>query len=429
MKKLFIILCGVILLAGCKKDNDEPAKKNTQRTVVVYISGDNNLSGAAASDINELKEGATGIPSDGRLVVFVDRNWGNEKPIIVEIKNDKNQPVDTLYKYSTDFYASDPNLFSEVLERVAGLCPAKEYGLVLWGHGSGWLVEKDTIAQHRAYGIDETGSGSGGKWMNITQMARALKDLQTKNVMPKLSYIFADCCNMMCVEAAYELKDVTEYMIGSPAEIPGYGAPYKLMVAQLFKSGSNLYRGIIDTYYNYYADFNNLNYGEQTSWPYMKDGYSVPLSVIDTKYVGDLADKTHDMLERAQGGYPMYPQSPELSGIAFYCYNTFSLWPVDMMYDMRAIMERLLSAEDFATWDKTYQQAVPYYRMSMKWMTESYEQYQAFSTFDPNLKYGCVSMFTPRAGQSYSYGSMPMNKTVQNFAWSRIIDWTRFGWE
>jgi len=38
-------------------------------------------------------------------------------------------------------------------------------------------------------------------------------------------------------------------------------------------------------------------------------------------------------------------------------------------------------------------------------------------------------MFTPRAGQSYSYGSMPMNKTVQNFAWSRIIDWTRFGWE
>ena len=429
MRKLFIILCGVILLAGCKKDNDEPAKKNTQRTVVVYISGDNNLSGAAASDINEMKEGAAGIPSDGRLVLFVDRNWSNEKPFIAEIKNDKNHPVDTLYKYSTDFYASDPNLFSEVLERVAGLCPAKEYGLVLWGHGSGWLVEKDTIAQHRAYGIDETGSGSGGKWMNITQMARALKDLQTKNVMPKLSYIFADCCNMMCVEAAYELKDVTEYMIGSPAEIPGYGAPYKLMVQQLFKSGTNLYRGIIDTYYDYYADFDNLNYAEQTSWPYMKDGYSVPLSVIDTKYIGVLANMTHDMLERAQGGYPQYPKSPDLLGIAFYCYNTFSYWPVDVMYDMRAIMERLLSAADFTTWDSTYQQAVPYYRMSMKWMTESQEQYRAFDTFDKNLKYGCVSMFTPREGQGYSYGALPLNQTVQNFAWSRVMDWKRFGWE
>ena len=429
MRKLFIILCGVILMAGCKKDNDEPVKKDTQRTVVVYISGDNNLSGAAASDINEMKEGAAGIPSDGRLVLFVDRNRGNDKPFIAEIKNDKNHPVDTLYKYSTDFYASDPNLFSEVLERVAGLCPAKEYGLVLWGHGSGWLVEKDTIAQHRAYGIDETGSGSGGKWMNITQMASALKDLQTKNVMPKLSYIFADCCNMMCVEAAYELKDVTEYMIGSPAEIPGYGAPYKLMVQQLFKSGSNLYRGIIDTYYDYYADFDNLNYAEQTSWPYMKDGYSVPLSVIDTKYIGALANMTHDMLERAQGGYPQYPKSPDLLGIAFYCYNTFSYWPVDVMYDMRAIMERLLSAADFTTWDSTYQQAVPYYRMSMKWMTEFQEQYRAFDTFDKNLKYGCVSMFTPREGQGYSYGALPLNQTVQNFAWSRVMDWKRFGWE
>ena len=427
MKKFFIILCAAIALAGCKKDNDEPVKKDTQRTVVVYISGDNNLSGAAASDINEMKEGAAGIPSDGRLVAFVDLN--GSKPFIAEIKNDKRQPVDTLYKYSTDFYASDPDLFSEVLERVAGLCPAKEYGLVLWGHGSGWLVEPDTVAQKRAYGIDETGNGSGGKWMNITQMARALKDLQTKNVMPKLSYIFADCCTMMCVEAAYELKDVTEYMIGSPAEIPGYGAPYQLIVAQLFKSGSNLYRGIIDTYYNYYADFNNLNYAEKASWPYMEEGYSVPMSVIDTKYVGDLANKTHDMLERAQGGYPQYPETPDLSGIAFYCYNTYSLWPVDMMYDIRAIMERLLSAEDFATWDKTYQQAVPYYRMSMKWMTEFYEQIKAFDTFDTNLKYGCVSMFIPRVGQSYSYGSMPLNKTVQNFVWSHVMNWKRFGWE
>ena len=429
MRKLFIILCGAILLAGCKKDNDDPAKKETQRTVVVYISGDNSLSSAAATDILEMKEGAAGIPSDGRLVAFVDRYVSGEKPFIAEIKNDEQQPMDTLYKYPNDFYASDPDLFSEVLQRIAGLCPAKEYGLVLWGHGSGWLVERDTIAQKRAYGIDETGDGYGGKWMNITQMARALKGLQTKNVMPKLSYILADCCTMMCVEAAYELKDVTEYMIGSPAEIPGYGAPYQLMVPQLFKSGSNLYRGIIDTYSDYYADFNNLNYSERTTWPYMKDGYSVPLSVIDTKYIGDLADRTHDMLERAQGGYPMYPQSPDLSGIAFYCYNTLSYWPVDMMYDMRAIMERLLSDTDFKLWDSTYQQAVPYYRMSMKWMTEFQAQIRAFSTFDQNLQYGCVSMLIPREGQYYSYGNMPLNQTVQNFVWSHVMDWKRFGWE
>ena len=423
-KSLFIMLCGAMLMAACKKDNkdDDPVKTLAERTVMVYMSGDNNLASAALSDIKEMEQGAAGIPANSHLVVFVDRATGSEKPFIAEIKNNQQQPLDTLYKYPNDFYASDPDLFCEVLQRIATELPAKEYGLVLWGHGSGWVVEKDSIAQKRAYGVDNTGNNQGGeRWMNLTQMAKALKN---QSVLPKLNYIFADCCNMMCVEVGYEPKDVTEYLIGAPSEIPGWGAPYDKMVPQLFKSGSNLYRGIIDTYYDYYADFNNLNYAERNTWPYMKDGYSVPLSVIDTKYVGDLADRTHDMLERAVGGYPQYPQSPDLTGIMFYLYN-----PIDIMYDMRAIMERLLSAEDFATWDKTYQQTVPYYRKSMMWMTEFQPQYQAFFGFDKNLQYGCVSMFIPRQGQYYSYGNMPYNKTSRNFAWSRIMDWERFGWE
>ena len=221
MKKSFIImLCGAMLMAACKKDkDDEPVKTLADRTVMVYISGDNNLTSAALSDIKEMEQGAAGIPANSHLVVFVDRATGSEKPFIAEVKNNQQQPLDTLYKYPNDFYASDPDLFCEVLQRIAAERPAKEYGLVLWGHGSGWIVEKDTIAQKRAYGIDNTGNNQGGnRWMNLTQMAKALKN---QSVLPKLSYIFADCCNMMCVEVGYELKDVTEYLIGAPSEIPG----------------------------------------------------------------------------------------------------------------------------------------------------------------------------------------------------------------
>ena len=329
--------------------------------------------------------------------------------------------MDTLYKYTSDFYASDPEQFSEVLKKITELRPAKEYGLILWGHASGWIVESDTIAQRRAYGIDTN------KWMNITQMARALKGLKDQNVLPKLSFIFADCCNMMCVENGYELREVTDYLMGSPAEIPGRGAPYDKVVPQLFKSGSDLYRGIIDNYYDYYADYDNLDYSEKYTWPYMKDGYSVPLSVIDTKYIGDLADRTHDMLERATGGYPQYPDSPDLTSIAYYLYNTSN--NSDVMYDMRAIMERLLSADDFKLWNTTYQQAVPYCRMSLKWMSQFWPQQQAFSYFNPDLQYGCVSMFIPRKGSGYTYGNMAYNKTSLNFGWNQVMDWKRFGWE
>ncbi len=415
---LFVLCCAAVLLTACKKDEDNKTPTIAERTVMVYMSGDNSLSSVVTSDIQEMLEGASGIPQNCNLVAFMDRDVSNEKPFIAKIT--KEAKLDTLYKYASDFYASDPDQFSEVLKQITQLCPAKEYGLVLWGHAYGWVVASDTIPQtsKRAYGVDNN------KWMNITQMARALENLKEKNVLPKLSFIFADCCNMMCVENGYELRNVTDYLMGAPAEIPGYGAPYQLVVPQLFKSGSALYKGIIDAYYDYYTDFNHLTSSEQRTWSYMKDGYSVPLSVIDTKYVGDLADRTHDMLERAIGGYPQYPYSPDLTGIAFY-------WYLDtpMMYDMRAVMERLLSEADFKVWDDTYKLAVPYYRMSTKWMTMWGSLIGSFDTFDPNLKYGCVSMFIPMQNSYYSYGNMAYNKTSINFGWNRVMDWKRFGWE
>lgn len=409
-------------MTACKKDEEKNTPTIAERTVMVYMSGDNSLSSVVAEDVNEMKQGASGIPQNCNLVVFMDRDIRSEKPFIAKITREAK--LDTLYKFTTEFYASDPDKFSEVLTQITTLCPAKEYGLVLWGHASGWVVTSDTIAQKRAYGQDT------GKWMNITQMARALEGLKDQNVLPKLSFIFADCCNMMCVENGYELRDVTDYMIGSPAEIPGFGAPYQLVLPYLFKNGSELYKGIIDTYYDYYADYDNLTYGEKSRWSYMEGGYSVPLSVIDTKHIGDLADWTHDMLEQATGGYPQYPDSPDLTGIAFYWYAD-----VPMMYDMRAVMERLLPETEFKAWNAIYKQAVPYSRMSMKWMT-IWDMYsiggrldRSFDTFDTNLEYGCVSMFIPRQGQYYSYGNMPYDKTSINFGWNRVMDWKRFGWE
>ena len=413
---LFVICCTVVLLTACKKDEDNKIPTIAERTVMVYMSGDNSLSPVVYEDIREMQQGASGIPQNCNLVAFIDRSISSEKPFIARIT--KEAKLDTLYKYTNDFYASDPEKFSEVLQQITQLCPAKEYGLVLWGHASGWVVESDTIAQKRAYGVDNN------KWMNITQMAKALKGLKDQNVLPKLSFIFADCCNMLCAENGYELRDVTDYLIGSPAEIPGYGAPYQLVVPHLFNSGSALYKGIIDTYYDYYADYSHLNYSEKSSWPYMEDGFSVPLAVIDTKYIGELAYRTHDMLERATGGYPQYPNSPDLTSIAFYWYGD-----VPMMYDMRAVMERLLSEADFKLWEETYQLAVPYYRMSMKWMTIWGSLARTFDTFDSNLKYGCISMFIPQQNSYYSYGNMAYNKTSINFGWNQVMDWKRFGWE
>ena len=410
MKYLLTLISTMLLFSACSKDdggNTGPA----HRTVMVYMSSDNNLSGYVQSDINEMINGASGIPQNNNLVLFVDRSKKGEMPFIAKVTGNASQPLDTLYKYPSDFYASDPAKFSEVLQRITALCPANEYALSLWGHGTGWSVDPDSIASRsprRAYGYDE--ANNKGYWMNITQMATALKSL------PKFKFIFADCCNMASAEVAYELKDATEYLIASPAEIPGDGAPYSKIIPYLFKDGSNMYQGIIDEYYNYYYSSSSNT--------------SLPLAAIDTKYISDLADRTHDILERATDGYPQYPELPDLSGIAFY-------FAIDgpVMYDMRAFIERIVSADDFKVWDATYQQAVPYCRMSMKWKTVfdgsqyPYNLVNAFKYFDATLSYGCMSMFIPLLSYGYDYGVFKYNKTSINFGWNRVMDWSRFGWE
>lgn len=53
---------------------------------------------------------------------------------------------------------------------------------------------------------------------------------------------------MQAVEVAYELRDYTDYCIGSPTEIPGPGASYDAVVPAMF-SAENAAVNIAKAYY------------------------------------------------------------------------------------------------------------------------------------------------------------------------------------
>ena len=418
MRKIILLLSVCLMgLTACHDDDNGGGSDDskTTRTVLIYMAGENNLGsgGYLHDDLKEIVEGSKYLANDQRLFVFVDSlNTSSQAPrvpYIMEVHGGKSQKV---YEYDDDFYSCDPAYFQEIIQRVVSMAPSDSYGLVLWGHASGWAVSPDTVASSRAtraygqdYGTDSNRRGS--KWMNITQMAKALEGL------PKMEFIFADCCNMMCAEVGYELRNVTNYLMGSPAEIPGDGAPYHLIIPQLYQDNSEqMCRNVIDTYYEYYED---------VLWY-----YSVPLSVIDTRYITQLAIATGEVLDKFTDGYPQYPEYPDLSadGIAYY-------WHYDtpIMYDMRAFIKTHVSDDVFQQWDKSYQQAVPYYRMSMEWMTIYDPLDRAFDTFNQDeSSYGCVSMFIPQNTSIYFNGNFHYNKTFNNYGWNRLIDWSRFGW-
>lgn len=415
MKDFIILFAAVLLFAACeKKSENEPVPEPLRRTVIVYMAGENDLDsrGFLNSDMNEMIEGSKAIPTNCRLVAFVDKSSSRQKPFIAEIKNGS---CDTVKVYQDDFYASDPARFTEVISTIVSKYTATEYGLILWGHATGWIITRDSVAQSRpskAYGAD-TGSNLsyslGERWMNITQMARALEQL------PHFRFIFADCCCMMCAEVAYELRHATDYLIGSPAEIPGGGAPYDTWMKDLFLSTDDFYRNLMNDYYDkFLSEYQTSVYTLDPSTKYLK-GHSVPLSVVDMHYMEQLADATRELLQ--------HPDSFQTDSVPYYFAQDYPI-----MYDMGALLERISTKEAYRQWQTVLDKAVPFRLFSAKWMT-IYNRLlidlknDGFKFSEDN--YSGLSMFVPQSPYNFST-YFRYNETIPSMQWYKAVGWSRF---
>jgi hypothetical protein len=138
--------------------------------------------------------------------------------------------------------------------------------------------------------------------------------------------------------------------------------------------------------------------------------------------MGDLAEATRDVLSSFIPDYPKYYNPfDENSRIGFYFIDSNNC---SLLYDLRAIMKVCLPEEQFEKWDAVYQLAVPYYRMSMRWMTI----YGIDSYFDRFMQdesaYGCLSVHIPQNRGFYD----TYNNTSMQFRWHQVLDWSRFAW-
>ena len=425
MNRIIIFFISLLLFTACDKNEDpSPAPEPTQaeRTVLIYMSGENNLTqdyqypgeSFLADDLEEVIEGSYKVNSKQHLICFVDSVGTNNKPYIIEVSNGKTKEV---YRYESDFYASDPAKFREVLQYTIDNYPAKEYGLVLWGHASGWIVHNDTVPSvlktreaTRGYGKDEGWDTNGSsKWMNITQMAQALETI------PKLKFILADCCNFMCVEVGYELRNCAEYLIGSPAEIPGEGAPYHLMIEKLFSTSPTFYKEICNCYYDYFLDaYTQPDYSD-----WNLEGYSVPLSVFRLDQMENLADATKQLMQKFM---PKYPEQLDLTNLPYYLYNDRRV-----IYDVKTVFKKYAPESDYNKWLDVFNTAVPYQAVSQRWMSIFDTIRNDFYTFPQDTEsWGTVSMFFPQTYYNSCY--FDYNKRIRKLQWYNAVDWASYGW-
>ena len=259
--------------------------------------------------------------------------------------------------------------------------------------------------------------------MNIPSMAHAIAKGMSGT---PLTFIFGDCCSFGCVEIAYELRQVADYVIGSPAEIPDEGAPYDLIVPDLFNSSAEFYKAIIDDYYNYYLEifksqdhkYYNRHYGDLV-------GYSVPLMVVKSSEIGTLATETAGLLEKI--GEKLVPEG-DFDLTDKVCYAQYGNYFYS--YDMYHILKGNTPAADFNDWTTAFWKAVPYHRNSQHWFTgynKSGELATFMDTFDgQEADCGVLSIFVPN--NVYKNTNPYWNTTIQQFQWNNIIRWQQYGW-
>ena len=419
MKKLLIAICAVAMLAACHKDDTEENEVKADRTVLVYISGECSLWDFIDDDLKEMKAGSQSI-GDNNLLVYVDNATTGEIPWLARIHKGQItdsvsfteiakvmnlDPAESLVK--GDPYSSEAQVMEGVLRYAFQKFPSRnnDYGLVLWGHGSGWLI-KDSIsytamARQKAYGIDNGRNDKGysadnGKWLNIPSMAKLLSKL------PHLSFIFCDCCNMMCLEVAYELRNVTDYLIGTPAEIPGVGAPYNTVVPAMFEK-TTFWKSIVDYYFKQRAG-----------------GFDVPLSVIQTNGMENLANATKTVLKNSASkigeGYP------NTSGLIYYYYDSSSH---QVFFDANDFILKYADTNEYNSWKQVLDKTVIYKKMATSWMINknSWPNYYGNYFTVTEEKYGGVSMFVPTYIQQTTD-----NKYIQQMQWYKAAGYNEIGW-
>lgn len=388
MKRLIWVLCALAALTGCQSDDDNGSENAKGRAVLIYMAADNNLGnlGFDYLDLREMIQGSKSIAPQNKLYVFYDNNTSNP-PFIIEIVNG-----DTIRRATFDasVQSSDPSTLRQTINWMMTNAPeVEDYGLVLWGHSTGWEF-RNSVAASRAYGSEYGNYGT--TWMNIPDVVKALEGL------PPLRFIFADCCVFQCVETAYEMRYTADYIIGSPAEIPNEGAPYDKVVPAFFARGNRFYEGIVD------------NYFQQKS-----GGRNLPLSVIRTSALEQLATATHTAMQT------FMPSEG-------YIYTDTLVYYYDRnMFDMNDFIRSNALPKEYSAWKAAFDQAVVYKTYSQKWVTDSRTPHVDFSDFNnTEEKYGGVSMFIKVEPTTSFLRSL--NNDISRMEWYTAVQLYDFGW-
>lgn len=295
-------MVGVSCSSGDNPDGPDVPVTPVGQTVFMFFPWSNSLLSDFRRTVEDMQTVvAQRSMKDERVMVFMATS--EREAVLFELKKQNGQCLtDTLRRYSDRPFTSRQwltSLFSEVMT----LAPASRYGMVVGCHGLAWVPVQGQRNARKRLGsqerIDEEDNlYKEEKLLEEERLARKKQGLSKDKPLPNdlmhfevqgpvttrfiggtypetqiettdladamadaglhTEYILFDACYMSSVEVAYELKDVTHYLIASPTEVISYGFPYITMGKHLL--GTPNYKGIADSFISFYSSY-YLPYG------------------------------------------------------------------------------------------------------------------------------------------------------------------------
>lgn len=187
---------------------------------------------------------------DARIVAIIPTSTTDATMYELRYDNILGKAVKEKVKDLTLTTPFTSTLFEKLIREMASFAKAEKYSLVIGSHGHGWTPKSFTSSASvrlRKMGIKEPSllwqKPEGALTRHIGDTGYAVQydiyeiadGIKANNI--KFEYILFDACFMGNVESAYELRNATKYIIGSPCEVMGAGFPYDKVMPYMLTNG------------------------------------------------------------------------------------------------------------------------------------------------------------------------------------------------
>lgn len=283
MKKIALAAISLAALAGCgissplqsglagyeAAGSKGSVKGAADWTVFVYMAGDNSLSSAVNSDLAEMK---AGLSSDRvHFVVLADQEQDGDSRIL-DIRYDsaskkvvETKVANNIISSNNEINTGDVKNFEKFVNWGIKNYPSQRSMMVMWNHGGGAFTDPDHL---KSFCWDDTSNSH----LNLVDLWKTAQAVSSK---AKFDIIGFDTCLLGHLETAYQMRNVSSFLVSSEKVEPGDGWDYAAIGKAMSKKPGMYPREFSAEIVKSYNAF------------YKPSGQETTLSAIDLEKLGD----------------------------------------------------------------------------------------------------------------------------------------------